>query len=152
MKPTTILLAITMLIFSSCSSGKKEAKSIDTPGDKSLVGYVDLTNPLDEDLIQSGTDIFIQKCANCHTIDTVEFKVPSFAGITNRRTPEWIMNMVINIDEMLKQDPVAAELLQKHKKVMPDPNISVDQARGILEFLRNNDMQQVGVKDQAANR
>ena len=53
---------------------------------------------------------------------------------------------------MLERDPVAGDLLKKHKIEMPDPNLEVDEARAILEFLRNNDIQQLGEKDKAANR
>ena len=62
------------------------------------------------------------------------------------------MNMIINIDEMLKQDPVAADLLRKHREVMPDPELTVEQTRAVLEFLRNNDLEQVGQKDEAVGR
>lgn len=147
MKPTTIILFAAVLVLFSCTSKEASTEADETKEEKSLVGYVELTNPLDESLIQEGTKIFTAKCARCHTLDTAQFTVPSFAGVTNRRSPEWIMNMIINVDEMLKQDPVAADLLRKHKKVMPDPNLKVSEARAVLEFLRKNDLEQVGEND-----
>ena len=62
------------------------------------------------------------------------------------------MNMIINVDEMLKRDPVAADLLRKHKRVMPDPMLDVVETRAILEFLRKNDEEQTGEKDQGATK
>ncbi len=150
MKPLYVILAALVLVIYACSTENKESQTADIPNEKSLVAYVELSDPLDRELIHQGTEIFLNKCAKCHTLDTVEFIVPAFAGVTNRRSPEWIMNMIINVDEMLKQDPVAAELLRKHKKVMPDPELSVDQARAVLEFFRNNDLEQLGEKDQGA--
>ncbi len=152
MKFQTPLFAVTILVFFACSPQPKEAETTEESDGKGLVGYVELTDPLDENMIAKGTEIFTSKCARCHTLDTVEFAVPSFAGVTNRRSPEWIMNMIINVDQMLERDPVAAELLKKHKIEMPDPNLEVDEARAVLEFLRNNDLQQVGEKDQAVSK
>lgn len=152
MKTHFFLIAILPLFIACSSSTNQKAAIIETPEAKSLVGYVELTEPLDVAMIQKGTEIFTSKCAKCHTLDTVEFIVPAFAGVTNRRSPEWIMNMIINVDEMLKQDPVAADLLRRHKKEMPDPNLTVIETRSILEFLRNNDLEQMGEKDLAASK
>lgn len=152
MKPTILYFIVLTFTLMACTSGNPSETSQSADEAKSLVAFVDLTDPLDQELILEGTQIFRNKCAKCHTIDTVEFSVPAFAGVTNRRSPEWIMNMIINVDEMLKQDPVAADLLRRHKKVMPDPKLNVNQTRAVLEFLRNNDLEQVGTKDQAASK
>jgi mono/diheme cytochrome c family protein len=151
MKSSKIFQIAIILAVVACSPKSGNTENAGTTEEKSLITYVDLTDPLDESLIQQGTTIFKSKCAKCHTLDTVRFTAPEFAGVTNRRSPEWIMNMVLNVDEMLKQDPVAADLLRRHKKVMPDPELSVDQTRAVLEFLRNNDLEQIGEKDKAAN-
>ena len=153
MKPQYLILTFLILFAFACStSNSQESNSAAALEEKSLVGYVELTDPLDMELVKEGTEIFTQKCARCHTIDTVEFTVPALAGVTNRRSPEWIMNMIINVDEMLKQDPVAGDLLQRHKTVMPDPNLSVAETRSVLEFLRNNDLHQTGKKDLAVGK
>ncbi len=151
MKPFILLLTVSIFALYACNSGTTEARDSDAADGKGLVGYVELTDPLDEGMVTTGREIFTNKCASCHTLDTVEFAVPSFAGVTNRRSPEWIMNMIINVDQMLERDPVAAELLKKHKIEMPDPNLDVEQARAVLEFLRNNDVEQIGEKDQGAS-
>ena len=152
MKPSILIFVVMVFAIYACNTEKKEAEKTTTSEEKSLVGYVDLTDPLDENLILQGSRIFVSKCTRCHTLDTVEFIVPALAGVTNRRSPEWIMNMIINIDEMLKQDPVAAELLKKHKKVMPDPELSVSETRAVLEFLRKNDLEQLGEKDKGSKK
>lgn len=149
MKPLSLIFAATFLLVLACTP-TKDSQSDREDEKRSLVAHVELNDPLDQDMIQVGTEIFLSKCARCHAMDTVEFGVPAFAGVTNRRSPEWIMNMILNVDEMLKQDPVAVDLLRKHRKVMPDPELSVDQTRSVLEFLRNNDLEQVGQKDEAA--
>ncbi len=147
-----LFFTASLLVILSCSAPTRETTGEEKVEEKSLVTYVDLTDPLDEVMIREGTDIFTAKCDHCHTIDTAAFTVPAFAGITNRRSPEWIMNMIINVNEMLKQDPVAVELLLRHQKVMPDPELGVAEARAVVEFLRSNDLQQLGEKDQAAEK
>lgn len=149
MKIQTIIASLAFLIFLSC--GPKDSRQETPPEDqKGLVGYVELSEPLEQDLIQDGAAIFSQKCGSCHTIDTVEFSVPAFAGVTNRRSPEWIMNMILNVEDMLSADSTARALLKRHRKIMPDPNLSVEEARAMLEFFRYNDEEQVGKRDQAA--
>jgi mono/diheme cytochrome c family protein len=152
MKPLALFLTLAFVVFYACTPEKKEAENTDIVEEKGLVGFVELTDPLDVELITQGTEIFTSKCTRCHTIDTVEFIVPAMAGVTNRRSPEWIMNMIINVDEMLKRDPVAADLLKRHKRVMPDPELSVSQTRAVLEFLRKNDLEQTGEKDKGAKK
>ena len=144
-----IFLAIIAIILISCSGSKTSNGSEDPQSEeKSLVGFVQLQDPLEEDLISIGSEIFSQKCSNCHTLDTAKFFVPSFAGITNRRKPEWIMNMILNVDLMVEEDSIAHALWLEHGIKMPEPQLTVQEARSMLEFFRKNDLVHVGVKDQ----
>jgi len=147
-----IVILLSLAVFSCNRSPKSSEGSEVGEVKKSIVGFVDLTDPLEEDLVNQGAEIFSQKCSKCHTLDTVKFFVPSFAGVTNRRSPEWIMNMMLNPEDMLENDPTAKRLLEEHKIKMPEQELTVDQARGVLEFLRQNDLEQVGTKDEAAGK
>ena len=51
--------------------------------------------PLDPTMAEKGRAIFEQKCAACHHLDE-RFVGPAIRGVTKRRTPEWIMNMILN--------------------------------------------------------
>ena len=66
---------------------------------------------------------------------------PGWEGVTERRTPEWIMNFVTNVDEMLEKDPESQAMLEICMVRMPNQNLSDEEARGTLEFMRQNDMQ-----------
>jgi hypothetical protein len=74
---------------------------------------------------------------------------PGFQGVTNRRRAEWIMNMITNVEVMLDEDPTAQALLEECLTRMPNQNVSIGDARDILEFLRENDMKTTGKKDEA---
>jgi cytochrome c len=106
------------------------------------VKVVELTTPLDPSRIQRGKDIYDMKCAACHNLDTVRMVGPGWSGISKTRKPEWIMNMVTNVDVMLDRDPEAQKLLQLCLTRMPNQNVSIGDARDILEFMRKNDGEQ----------
>ncbi len=143
-----ILLTLVIGLLISCSSSRTTNESGEEKEEKSLVGYVELNDPLEEDLISVGSKIFNEKCSKCHTLDTTKFFVPSFAGITNRRTPEWIMNMILNVDLMVEEDSIAHALWMEHGIKMPEPQLTVEEARSMLEFFRKNDLVHVGTKDE----
>lgn len=96
---------------------------------------------LDKGLAEKGKAIFESKCASCHKTAADKLVGPGMKGVTERRTPEWIMNMITNPEEMTKKDPVAKALFEEHLIQMTFQNVSDDEAREILEFLRQNDNQ-----------
>jgi cytochrome c len=112
---------------------------------------VKLTDPMEQSMIASGKAIYEMKCSACHKLDGVRVVGPGFSGVTNRRRPEWIMNMVTNTDVMLDKDPAAQALLEECLMRMPNQNLSTGDARSVLEFMRQNDEATTGKKDQAVN-
>ncbi|MBK8704724.1 MAG: cytochrome c [Saprospiraceae bacterium] len=100
---------------------------------------VELTNPLNQDMVKKGEGIYDMKCSACHKLTDERVVGPGWAGVTKRRKPEWIMNMTTNVDVMLDKDPAAQKLLEECLTRMPNQNVSVADARDILEFMRSND-------------
>jgi hypothetical protein len=49
------------------------------------------------------------------------------------------MNMITNVDMMLEKDVEAQKLLEQCLVRMPNQNLSRDDARQVLEFMRSND-------------
>lgn len=94
--------------------------------------------PLDPGLAAKGKVVFEQKCAACHKFDQ-RYVGPALKGITERRKPEWIMNMILNPSEMVEKDPTARELLATYLTPMTFQDISKEQARAILEYFRQVD-------------
>jgi hypothetical protein len=59
------------------------------------------------------------------------------SGIYERRSPEWVINLLLNPTQMLKEDPVANALLKEYNNVMMlNQNLTQDEARAIAEYLR----------------
>lgn len=147
----------------ACNSGNDKSASDAGSPDKTIaaakpntgkgfgeIRNVELTDPLDETMVKKGSAIYDMKCSACHKLDGKRVVGPGFQGVTNRRKPEWIMNMITNVDVMLDKDPVAQELLEQCLTRMPNQNVSIGDARDILEFLRKNDVDTDGKKDEAS--
>ena len=95
--------------------------------------------PIDASMAEKGEAIFASKCAACHKTSDEKIVGPGLQGVTERRTPEWVMNMITNPEEMTKKDPVGKALFEKHLVQMTFQNVSDDETRQILEYLRQND-------------
>jgi len=118
------------------------SSSAGTGDEKAGVGkfqHVDLTHPLDQKMIATGKNVYDLKCASCHKLTDEKLVGPGWKDVTKRRAPEWIMNFVTNTEEMLEKNATAKNLYEVCLVKMPNQNLSDDDARGILEFQRNND-------------
>ncbi len=100
---------------------------------------IQLTHPLDEKMIAEGKTVYDVKCASCHKLSDERLVGPGWKGVTDRRTPEWIMNFVTNTEEMLQKDTAAQNMLEICLVKMPNQNLSETDARNTLEFMRKND-------------
>lgn len=123
------------------SAGAKEElhENADPMKDKGVGPVADMPlEALNTSLADKGKAVFEQKCTACHKIDT-KYVGPALKDVTKRRTPEWIMNMVLNPEEMTKKDPIAKELFETLLVQMTFQNVSKDETREILEYFRQND-------------
>ncbi len=103
------------------------------------VKAVELATPLDGERVKRGKAIYDMKCSACHKLTDQKFVGPGWKDVTKRRKPEWIMNMVTNVDIMLDKDEEAQKLLQLCLTRMPNQNVSIGDARDVLEYMRSND-------------
>jgi len=101
---------------------------------------VTLNNPLDQTMVKRGLAIYDMKCAACHKLKGSRIVGPSWAGLTSKRKPEWIMNMITNVEVMLDKDPTAQKLLEECLTRMPNQNVSIGDSRDVLEFMYQNDI------------
>lgn len=90
---------------------------------------------IDPAMAALGKTIFEAKCTACHKMDK-KYIGPALVGITERRTPEWIMNMILNPEKMIMEDPIAKELLMEFSAPMANQNLRQDEARKVLEYFR----------------
>lgn len=118
-----------------------EAKSEGVPVDMDNEGvgpFKDITfdSEIDTELAAAGEAKFNTICTACHMAEQ-KMIGPALKGVYERRNPAWVMNMIINPDKMLKEDPIAKALLKEHNNaVMLNQNLSEEETRAVAEYLR----------------
>jgi mono/diheme cytochrome c family protein len=146
MKQSALFFFVAVFLY-ACGGGNND-KSIESlqPTDDGK-GYgeiteVKLNETLNQDMVERGRAIYDMKCSACHKLSAQRVVGPGWAGLTEKRKPEWIMNMITNVDIMLEKDPTAQKLLEECLTRMPNQNVSVGDARDLLEFIYQNDLDQ----------
>ncbi|NUM79359.1 cytochrome c [bacterium] len=86
-------------------------------------------------LAKTGEKIFETKCFSCHRLDD-RYVGPPLREVTKRRKPEYVVNMILNPDEMIKKHPDAKKLLAEYMTPMTFQNVTKDEAMAILEYFR----------------
>ncbi|MCS7244966.1 MAG: cytochrome c [candidate division WOR-3 bacterium] len=129
MKKLTLTLILTSLI--ACGGqGKQEEKKTEEKSTQTEV----------VDIVQKGEKLFQTKgCAGCHYPDKEKnhkLVGPGLKGVTKERTEEWLIAMIVNPDSMLKHDEEAKKQLKEYGTPMPNQNVSVEEAKAIIAYLR----------------
>lgn len=120
-------------LMKQAESGKDENKGI------GKFQNIQLTHPLDEAMVVKGKPIYEGKCFACHKLTNEKLVGPGWKGVTDRRTPEWILNFITNTNVMLDSDLVAQKMFVTCLVRMPSQGLTDDEARQVLEFIRKND-------------
>lgn len=97
---------------------------------------VTFAEAIDAEMAENGKKIFSTTCVACHMAEQ-RMIGPALKGVFERRSPEWVMNMILNPDGMLKEDPIAKALLKEYNNaIMLNQNLSEEDARAVTEYLR----------------
>ena len=134
------------IVLTSCGGDKKTEKSkeqiveIDPMKDRGIgpITHVDINNEIDNNMAERGQELFKSMCSACHKIDQRVIG-PALAGVTKKRTPEWIMNMIMNPNQMVKENAQARKLLAEYISPMANQNLTEEETRFVLEYFRRND-------------
>lgn len=94
---------------------------------------------LDMAMASKGEAIAGTKCFSCHKQTEEKLVGPGWKGVTQRRSPEWILNFITNPDPMIDKDPAVQAALEICLVRMPNQNLADEDARNVLEFMRKND-------------
>jgi mono/diheme cytochrome c family protein len=95
--------------------------------------------PLNETMADAGKKVFDVKCSACHKLTNEKLVGPGWAGVTKKLSPAWIMNFITNPDAMIDKDPELQSQLEICLVRMPNQNLTDEDARNVLEFMRKND-------------
>ena len=154
-----VLILFSILILMSCGSNDKKKKGFeynrtqkeikknktsetnDVPIDLNNKGIGPIKELVFDDAVNKtmadeGKKAFTLKCTACHMAER-KLIGPAMKGIYERRSPEWVINLLLNPTQMLKEDPIAIALLKKYNNIlMLNQNLTQEEARAISEYLR----------------
>ena len=157
MKKMIIVCSLVLFLAACGGSGDKDNAKTTEPESTSATGTgtgnpsydanrgegkfhdVQLSDKLDAGMATRGEKVAELKCQACHKMTDERLVGPGWKGVTSRHKPEWIMNFVTNTDKMIDKDPKAQAMLEICLVRMPNQNLSDDNAREVLEFMRKND-------------
>jgi mono/diheme cytochrome c family protein len=143
------VVAITiMTTLASCGGSSEQKPATATPQTKQSNDQDPMANKgigpvkqltlveLNPAMAAEGEEIYKKMCSACHK-PTEKFIGPAPKGILERRSPEWVMNMILNPEEMVKNDPIAKHLLiESNLAPMANQHLTEEQARKVLEYFR----------------
>lgn len=153
-----ILLSTTLLfsfIFTGCSSNEDDSiadqqemdpyleqfKERLTPFEQEhgigpITERVEIPEEINPEMVTRGQNIYEMKCQSCHALEQDEVG-PTLGDVVERRSPEFIMNFILNPGENVLNHPVGLDLLAKHHTQMPYRDVNREEARAIYEYLRD---------------
>jgi cytochrome c len=94
---------------------------------------------IDRKLVTAGERVFQDKgCSACHAFGR-RLSGPDLAGVTKRRTQQWMENQILHPEVMAKEDPISKQLVGVHALQMPNQGLSPEQAQAVIEYLKHKD-------------
>lgn len=120
----------------SCSGNnqQRELSEFETEhGIGPITSEIDL-GPFDPDIADRGRQIYTSLCVMCHGQNDTDI-APSLDGILDRRSPEYVMNMILNPTGMIRWHPTRSDG-KKYLTSMPYQSLTPEEARAVVEFLR----------------
>lgn len=147
----SLSLFILLAVFGCSSEPAEPAAAGDAAKPKSMVAdeadpmankgigpitTVVMSAAVDEAMAKKGEAVYAKNCMACHK-PMEKFIGPAPKGVLDRRSPEWVMNMILNPEQMVKEDPIAKKLLMEFNgSPMANQHLTQDEARQVLEYFR----------------
>jgi protein SCO1/2 len=84
-----------------------------------------------------GRALFVKACAACHRVGGGDHIGPDLAGLTERRSRDWLVRFIVSPSEMFEQrDPTALSLLEEFRGLrMPALGLTEKDAEDVISFI-----------------
>ncbi len=133
-------LIATLVFASGCSGGEPQPEAAQLPAEETPVSDAVVATPtgeINDEMARRGESLFQTiGCIGCHTVGGGRLTGPDLHGVTERRSMDWFVAIVIDPDSMLREDPAARELFAEYMTPMMDVGVSADDAASLYEYLR----------------
>ena len=92
---------------------------------------------VDPNLAKRGASLFKSKgCTACHTIGKGRLSGPDLAGVTDRRSHDWLKRWLKNPADLIGADSIADAMVAEAKNVkMPNLKLSDSDIDALLNYL-----------------
>ena len=139
-----VAIALVALPLAGCGGksgqeGGGSAKTASTSGSKYDAGPRAFEAPVDHEKAELGKTLFSTKgCSACHAFGK-RVTGPDLAGVSKRRTAEWMENQILHPEIMTKEDPISHELLATYVTQMTNQHLTPDEAKSVIEYFKQQD-------------
>jgi len=139
----SLITATGFIVSCTPQAGESQEKApsfAETQKPKAVYGKIQKVSvgaTIDLDMAHEGKEIFEVKCMACHKYDE-RYVGPALGKVLERRTPEYVMNMILDTETMIDNDDTAKCLMQEYLMRMPNQDVTEKDARNVLEHLRDH--------------
>lgn len=97
------------------------------------------TLTVDPQLAKQGKSLFTSRgCLGCHSIGKGKRSGPDLAGVTERRSLDWLRRYMADPPGMMETDSIAIALLEEYKGVkMPNLKLRDTQIEALLHYIKD---------------
>lgn len=96
-------------------------------------------SPVNKELAEQGEKLFSTKgCTACHAFGK-RVTGPDLAGVSMRRTSQWMENQILHPEKMVKEDPISHALFATYALQMPNQGVKPEEAKAIIEYFKEQD-------------
>ncbi len=104
------------------------------------------TNTPTDPIAVQGKLAFESKCLACHSVGQGKKLGPDVAGVTRRRTDEWLTAWLKSPEKMLESDVIAKAMLKESNNIpMPNQNLTDAEIKQYLSYFHWIDAQPEGM-------
>lgn len=107
----------------------------DNPGVGPIKHEVKLDDKINDSLATAGKKLYENKCSECHRLHR-SATGPALAGVLEERSPQFVMNMILAPDEMIKRNAEVKAMKGQYQSEMINLHLSKEEARQIVEYIR----------------
>jgi len=144
---TGLLVTLIAIVMVACGPAENGDEVTDEPENDELTDWqmehglgpitdpVDIAEQIDQDLAERGERVFQIRCESCHRMER-RLVGPAMLPVLEGRSPEWFMNFTLAPGQNIREHPVGQSLLREYMVEMPFQNVTEEDARAIVEYLR----------------